>query len=84
MPRTIKLVRSLETHYGYLKTGSIIVPSNEAIAQRLLDNNVAVEEGEPERQADGVPYVVTYEIVDTALEEEPTDDRDDDSDDDLF
>jgi len=83
MPRTIKLVRSLETHFGYLKGGTIIIPSNEAIARRLLDNNVAVEEVEPERQADGVPYVVTYEIVDTALEEEPTDDRDDDSDDDL-
>ena len=75
MTRTIKLVRSLETHYGYLKAGSIIVPSNEAIAQRLIANNVAVEEVEPEpERIDTTGPNVTYMYVDTALEEEPTDD----------
>ena len=81
MPRTIKLVRSLETHFGYLKGGTIIIPSNEAIARRLLDNNVAVEEVEPEpERIDTTGPNVTYLYVDTASEEEPTDDRDDGDD----
>ena len=81
MPRTIKLVRSLETHFGYLKGGTIIIPSTEAIARRLIANNVAVEEVEPEpERINTTGPNVTYMYVDTALEEEPTDDRDDGED----
>jgi len=77
MPGPIKLVRSLETHYGYLKAGTVILPRDDTMRRRLLESNVAVEyvEVEPERQADGV----VYQFVDTTPEEE-TDDRDDGDD----